>query len=112
VPDLGDAVSGSEVEEVGHHRNDVRLRGGLPVADGERPVDVGGGDFPRRHEGMARHLRQRRHDTVEKPRAPCQRPGVEGVGLDLLDEAPARLGKRAFVNRPRHGDLRCGGHCH
>ena len=56
----GDVV-GLRRQQIGHQRDDVGLRDGLPVADGERPVQVAHVLQIRRHEEMARHAAHRLH---------------------------------------------------
>src|SRR5690606_37700103 len=57
--DLEDAVALLELEGLGHHRDDDRLRDRLPAADRERTVLVRAGSELLGDEAMPRHLANR-----------------------------------------------------
>ena len=57
------AMVGRNIERLGHEANDVGLRDGLGVADGQRPILVRLGAPRIRHEEMARNLEHRAEDS-------------------------------------------------
>ena len=91
--DLEHPVVGFEVEEIGHHRDDIGLRDGLFVADAERPIDVSRAALPFRNELVARDARHRRHHPLREPVPAGPRPGFTRFGLDLAEKPLVGLGK-------------------
>ena len=91
--DLEHLGTGRQLEQIGHQRHDVRLRDGLPFADRQRPVAVGGALLLAGHEFVTRHRAHgRQHALVEH--GPSRVRGDTRHHLDLLDHLVALGGAK------------------
>jgi hypothetical protein len=103
--DFEHRVIGLEVHEIGHQRDDVRLRNRLAMADGEGAVFVGIAYLTDRYEAMTGHRADDRHDTgVEGRTTRLFRRFTRERG-DLFFHMSARIG--VFVLRGHRGPRGC-----
>ena len=98
------------MQQVGHDRHDQRLRDGLTVADRQGPVVVGARRQIGRHELLARHFREGRHDPRIEPTGAVTGPEPADLALDDLEQgAPRRrhgvggVGARGFFSHAQPG---------
>jgi ribonucleoside-diphosphate reductase alpha chain len=97
-------LTARKLEQVGHQRDDERLRYGLSLADRQRPVEVGVRRQCRRHEAMAFDLAHRRHDLRRKCRTPRPGDSARGIGGQLGNQLPAysiEVGTRSSRRKDR-----------
>ena len=87
-------VVGLRLQQIGHQRDDIGLRDGLAVADGERPVQVAEVLQIGRHEEVTRHPPHRLHH-----------PGVQLRLADPLGGLLSGLGNGTHHGRARLGDM-------
>jgi hypothetical protein len=87
--DLEHRVGGLQIEQIGHHCDDERLRDRLAEADRQRRVFVGVALHLQRHELVARHLGQGLHDARVQRRLAQLRTRINRLRRDEREHALA-----------------------
>ena len=117
-PDLEHAVGRAQREQLGHARDDQRLRDRLPAADRQRAVLVRGVQLVRADEQLARYRRDRRehalvgdlrrrgsaHSRAQPPAREPQGVPAHGIRPPDSDERPAAATRRVQACSRRRGE--------
>ena len=94
-------VIGLDIEQVGHQRDDKRLRDRLLEADRKRRIGVGMRLKLDGHKGVTRHLIHDLHYPPGKGRFADPRAHIDGLDGDLRDHGSAQGREIVWV----HGDI-------